>query len=539
MKRFIFGVCLILSWTVGAQVLLKEAVIKKTKTPDKVQLTCGRSFPIKIATFPSNPPFGWSKRVKDKDGRPAYTSEGYGFDVFQALAKDLNYQITPVGFTNYEHALNALITGEVDVLAGVYYNPAMLSSSLNIMMPAYFLNPVTIYFRADNPISARKLEELTPYKGIIRQEEALYPVLFEQLPKNLDLTPISGSEAAFEAILTGKADYLLGSMYALESEKNRLKLDNLIDHNSHILVNYGLFFAFSPVSQCRKLQPEFSEKLRAFNESEKATSMMAQADNLWRSYFPNATFLKEMGIKETETIAELPLTPMVLDLETNEETSQSVLVPPTLPDEIAHDLGVQENAPGQPNKELKSIILAPPSEAETLPQEHPIKDPKNIATNALNDLGVPLVKEQTPHTTEPDKKTDDLNINTLQEIIEIPLVKEEEKKLGIPALPLVKEHEQPVSLDTVQEQNPLDLTDHTLDELGAKKETTPPAVTEETTLSEETETQVVPQQPPELTLKNLTPVAKTENQPIPNPIEEKKVDFQELAPEDVPANLNF
>ncbi len=508
MKRFIFGVCLILSWTVGAQVLLKEAVIKKTKTPDKVQLTCGRSFPIKIATFPSNPPFGWSKRVKDKDGRPTYTSEGYGFDVFQALAKDLNYQITPVGFTNYEQALNALITGDVDVLAGVYYNPAMLSSSLNIMMPAYFLNPITIYFRADNPISARKLEELTPYKGIIRQEEALYPVLFEQLPKNLDLTPISGSEVAFEAILTGKADYLLGSMYALESEKNRLKLDNLIDHNSHILVNYGLFFAFSPVSQCRKLQPEFSEKLRAFNESEKATSMMAQADNLWRSYFPNATFLKEMGIKETETIAELPLTPMVLDLETNEETSQSALAPPTLPDEIAHDLGVQENAPEQPNKELKSIILDPPNKAETLPQEHPIKDPKNITTNALNDLGVPLVKE-------------------------------EEKKLGIPALPLVKEHEQPVSLNTVQEQNPLDLTDHTLDELGAKEETTPLAATEETTLSEETEPQVIPQQPPELTLKNLTPVAKTENQPIPNPIEEKKVDFQELAPEDVPANLNF
>lgn len=537
MKRFIFGVCLVLSWTVGAQVLLKENIIsKKTKPVETTQPACGRSFPIKVATFPSNPPFGWSKRVRDKNGKPAYISEGYGFDVFQALANDLNYQMTSVGFTNYEQALNALITGDVDVLAGVYYNPAMLSSSLNIMMPAYFLNPVTIYFRADNPISARKLEDLVPYKGIIRQEEALYPVLFEQLPKNLDLTPISGSEAAFEAILTGKADYLLGSMYALESEKNRLKLDNLIDHNSHILVNYGLFFAFSPVSQCRKLQPEFSEKLRAFNESEKATSMMAQADNLWRSYFPNATFLKEMGIKETETILELPLTPMILDLETQEETSQSLPVPPILSDEAANDLGVQENAPEQPDKELKSITLEPSND---VPQEQPTEDPKNIATNALNDLGMPLVKEQTPPSTESPKKTNDLNINTLQEIIEMPLVKEEEKQLGIPGLPLVKEQEQPVSLEDVKEQNPLDLTDNTLDELGAKEETTPPAATEETTLSEETETQVVPQQSPELPLTNLKPVAKTENQPIPNPIEEKQVDFQELSPEDVPANLNF
>lgn len=278
---------------------------------------------ITAASFPNNPPFGWTEK-KISNGKTINYSAGVGIEILNKIANKLNVKVHNVAYPSYEEAFKALMRNEIDLLTGFYFNPLMLTSSVQVITPSYFLNPVTVFYRSDNPFDIKSLNELEELKIGFRKDEGLYAQLITNLPKNIETSHFSSSEEAFEALLTGEVDLLLGSLYGLETEKNRLKLGSKIEHGSYILENYGFFFTFSTVSKCRKWSHFISKKLQDLDKTNEVLNLITELDEVYRKkYINEPSLLSQLGFsEENETIEELPFEVINIPLDKNSSNEE-------------------------------------------------------------------------------------------------------------------------------------------------------------------------------------------------------------------------
>ena len=126
--------------------------------------------------------------------------------------------------------------------------------------------------------------DLIGLKGVVRQEEMIYPLVYNQLPQGVQIKQVAGSKTAFQMLMRGDVDYMLTSLYYAEAEVRRFKLIDKVHFPSVALLKPSLFFAFSSVSECHLLQPKFSEALKAMKKDSVA----------YRKYF--VSYIDQWGI---------------------------------------------------------------------------------------------------------------------------------------------------------------------------------------------------------------------------------------------------
>ena len=281
--------------------LVEEQQVKKEEKIEPIT-SCGFHRPMKVAGFIANPPFSWVERTDD-DKLVTY---GYSLDVFKKIAKKLKLRYESVGFTSYDETIGALKRGEIDLLLAAYL-PHTLGIGATPVYPAYFTNFTSIYFRSDKLINFSSLEDLAGLQGIIRREENLYRLFKnKRAVKKLNLRQVSTSQKAFEMLLNGEADYLIGSPYAIEAELRRLKLKKQIVSSkvSGLESGANLFFVLSSNSSCVKLRDLLSKEVQNYVDSDVAEAEVREAVDNWGEEFRN-----EEGMFPSVVIEhELPIT---------------------------------------------------------------------------------------------------------------------------------------------------------------------------------------------------------------------------------------
>lgn len=284
MKRMIFAIMgIALCIGIGGQVPAM-AQIQQSRTPElryleqekkinrqqnrKIPFECGYKKPIRVAGFVTNPPFGWVD-VQSVPGMAAerYFNDGFSYSLFKKLADDLDLLVEGIGFQSYHEAQNALRNGEIDVLLGSYYDKRTLGVGTNILFPSYFSNPIIVMFLAGREKDVKSLDDLKGLKGVIRQEENLYSLFYEILPEGVQLEQISGAKPAYTLLLTGKADYMITSLYAAEAEIRRFKIADKVVLTRTPLMTPELFFVFSNITKCKPLKQTFSQQLKKEKEN--------------------------------------------------------------------------------------------------------------------------------------------------------------------------------------------------------------------------------------------------------------------------------
>lgn len=274
MKK-ILGICIIiLCWfgyvqsviakqTQNIQYAEEEKQAQKTKKRIKNNISCGTQEKMKVAGFVTNPPFGWVNIIPATSFKAEqYQNDGFAYDLFSDMAKTLKLKIENVGYTSYQAAMKDLRKGKIDVIVGTYYNKHILGIGTSLLFPSYFSNPIIPLFIKGKEKQVNSFDDLKGLKGVVRQEEMIYPLIYQQLPKEMELKQIAGARNAFKALVTGEADYLLTSLYSGEAEVRRFKLTEDIYFSNKALLVPELFIVFSSHSDCRKLKPLFTEELK-------------------------------------------------------------------------------------------------------------------------------------------------------------------------------------------------------------------------------------------------------------------------------------
>ncbi len=222
---------------------------------------CGCKRPIRVAGFVTNPPFGWVTTIEYK-GKDKYITNGYGIDLFLKMAEDLDLRTDNVGYSSYQTALKELRRGNIDVIAGVYYNKNNLGVGMDLLFPSFMDNPIIPIYIKGKEKNIKTFADLKGLKGVVRQEEMIYPIVYRQLLPGTRLEQVSGSKRAFKMLLEGKVDYMLTSLYSAEAEIRRFKLVDKIQFSNTALVKPKLFFVFSATSGCQGLKEAFTKKLK-------------------------------------------------------------------------------------------------------------------------------------------------------------------------------------------------------------------------------------------------------------------------------------
>lgn len=282
----------------------KEKKGKKIKK-DKV-LLCGVDKPIRVASFVTNPPFGWVEVVAgDRGQKDIYTNKGYGIDLFTNIAHNLQYRVKSVPYTSYLDAMKDLRKGNLDVIAGTYYNRSILGVGVNLLTPGYLTNPIVAIFVKGYEKPYNSFDDLKGLKGIVRQEEMIYPLIHSQLPKDVDIKVVSGSKKAFKMLMDHEVDFMVTSLYSAEAEVRRFKLVEDIYFPNKSLLKPELFFAFSSHSDCFTIKPALSKELKRIQQDKTAymQNFMSYIDN-WGETFRGEAGLLEETPDESETGVE-------------------------------------------------------------------------------------------------------------------------------------------------------------------------------------------------------------------------------------------
>ncbi len=333
-------------------VVEEESAVKKKKKRKKTQIKCGTTNPIRVAGYVTNPPFGWVNLVPATALRKAqYTNAGFSYDLFAQLAKNLNLRINNVGYPSYQDALRDLRYGKVDVVVGMYYDKRVMGTGTNLMFPGYFTNPIIPLFVKGKERPIEKWEDLRGLKGVVRQEEMIYSLIYQQLPKDLEIEQINGSKKALLKLLKGEADYMLTSLYAGEAEVRRYKLIDEIYFSPKALVSPELFFIFTSHSDCQALKPQLSAELKKIMADDPTFRAVIEEyiDDWGMRFKDNPSLLEELWAQQraqqnTSDIVDMSDTSDASDIIQNEDSIK--FNPSDLSDETVSS-DVSDNAAGQ------------------------------------------------------------------------------------------------------------------------------------------------------------------------------------------------
>ncbi len=267
--------------------------------PRKVAIAeCGFKRPIRVASFVSNPPFGWVETYQGSM-EIQYVSHGFGMDIFDKIAKNLGIRYTSTGYVSYQKAVNALKRGELDLLIGVY-TPGGIGRGTQPVYPSFFKNLFAIYYPNDRSFPAYSFESLEGKKGIIRREENIYPLFSSHVRDGLNISLVNTAKKAFEMLMNGEADYLIGSPYSVEAELRRYKLHEDIVPADWIVLEANMFFVLTTNTDCFKLRNLLSKEIEQYiSDPKNVNKDITDIINAWGERFrEDAPLIDTQGDEE-------------------------------------------------------------------------------------------------------------------------------------------------------------------------------------------------------------------------------------------------
>lgn len=222
-------------------------------------------------------------------GHPHYPAIAYkdGDDIkgaapalVEAIAKSLKIPLESKYMGTWSAAQAAARDGKADMIVGVYYNDDR-AKYLDYVQPAFVYDPVVVFVAKDKSFNFKGQDDLIGKKGVTNKGES-YGNAFDAFMKDkLDVARTDGLDSAFDALLSGKADYVIAGYYPGHAEAARMGIMDKVKAVEPALLSAEMFVAFSKKSPCTSLAPKFSQGITEMTTDGRFHKMLTGAIAEW------------------------------------------------------------------------------------------------------------------------------------------------------------------------------------------------------------------------------------------------------------------
>ena len=141
--------------------------------------------------------------------------------------------------------LNSVIIFEPEnSVFGVYYDNIKYSKN-TFLYPSFWENPIYIITSRANTKELGSKDDLNKFKGIYIAKEGFSPFLAKDF-QNHGAKEVKDYEEAYEQLLTGKADYIVGGYYSSMIEAYKLGIKDYILYSKEPVWKAAMFLRISP-----------------------------------------------------------------------------------------------------------------------------------------------------------------------------------------------------------------------------------------------------------------------------------------------------
>jgi polar amino acid transport system substrate-binding protein len=196
------------------------------------------------------------------------------------IAEKLQIPFESKHMGSWSEAQSATRAGKADMIIGVYYNDER-NEYLEYVDPPFVYDPVQVFVANDKTFEFQGQNDLVGKMGIATEGESFGTTFDAFLNQKLTVTRVAGLRAAFDALLSGDADYVIAGYYPATAELARLGLDGAIQPLEPELVSEELFVAFSKKSPCVALSSQFGKGITDLTEDGRFRELVRNAIRKW------------------------------------------------------------------------------------------------------------------------------------------------------------------------------------------------------------------------------------------------------------------
>lgn len=271
-----------------------------------VKLESYLNVPIRIIGIPDFPPFSYYE--SNDEGGYDYHSIFYKplvniLKKYKVSSKTLN--VTGDDIKDIKLMLVKAKSGEAEAFVGAYAD-TKLFSGLEVIYPAVISNPIHVITLSGSQDKIKTFGDLKNLHGIACRAEYFSDFVLRKF-KELNVDYVDTPYEAYEAVITGKADYMFGSMYYNRIMASRYGVGDYLKYSKNPIWNIPFFVALS------KVMPVLSEYKKVLEKE-----------------FANPDFARE--IKQA-----------ILDSVNNEIEKNAGIVPPSFAKEVENKTEFEED----------------------------------------------------------------------------------------------------------------------------------------------------------------------------------------------------
>jgi len=205
------------------------------------QTTCDS---LVVTGHPAYPPVTWAAQGGLVGAAP---------DLAASIGRQLGLKVVFRDFGSWEKAIAAAQEGQADLILGIYQTSDR-AKTLDFVQPPFLLDPNAVAVRQGAAFPFSSWAELKGRKGVTNAAESFGEPFDTYQVTELTLARAPGVKEAFEALMSGKADYLLIGLYPGRMEAKRLGLAGKVEFLPKPLSSADMFVAFSKKSRCSPAQ---------------------------------------------------------------------------------------------------------------------------------------------------------------------------------------------------------------------------------------------------------------------------------------------
>lgn len=210
---------------------------------------------LKITSFSDYIPFGYLNKNGKSDEMLNSVFKKSLDTFFPQNGYKPKYEI----FETTENALQNMHRGQTNLFIGAYYSTHIFDD-FEFVFPALFNNSVHLMMIPSRIKDVRQVADLKNLKGIYCKKEYFNDHVMQNF-KAIGVKEVLSEDEAYEALLTGKADFMLGSYYTNYVALLKKGLKNRVAFSSKPLWNMPMFLALSKITPNLKIVRQRLQKM--------------------------------------------------------------------------------------------------------------------------------------------------------------------------------------------------------------------------------------------------------------------------------------